>query len=458
MCGIAREIDLGRSPVWRLVLTLALPTMLAQFVSVLYSIVDRMYIGHIPGCSVPALAGVGVCGPIVTLISSFASLVGLGGAPLMSISMGRGNRAQAGRILSNCLVMLLMLSGALTVGFFLGRERLLLWFGASPATVGYAERYLSIYLLGTVFALTATGLNSFVIAQGFSGLGMLTVVVGAALNIALDPIFIFTLDLGVAGAALATVLSQAASGIFVICVLRRPDMPVPLRPGRPDRRTAGRILAFGASPFLVLSIESVLLLALNATLQRWGGPGEGDSLVTCATVVQSYLLVVVLPLGGLTLGSQPVVAFNYGAGQAERVRRAVRYIVGLCVCFCALMTLITWTLCPWFVRLFTSDGEIVARCVRYIKLYTCMIIPLAVQYPLVDESVALGRVGLALFFSLFRKGLFLLCVLVFPPLAGAEAAFLAEPAADLLSALLSTCLFLRRFPRILSGLETPGKG
>ena len=237
--------DLGRDPVFRLVCRLAIPTMLAQLVSVLYSIVDRIYIGNIQGIGDLALAGVGVCGPIVTLLSSFASLVGLGGSPIMAMRMGEGRDREAGRVLSNSFLMLLILSGVLTTLFLLLKEHLLMWFGASDATFGYANTYLTIYTAGTFFALMATGMNSFLIAQGFSGLGMATVMLGAVLNIILDPIFIFGLHLDVAGAALATVLSQMASCAFVLLSLRRKRMPVRLRWGGFSWRIMRRVLAFG---------------------------------------------------------------------------------------------------------------------------------------------------------------------------------------------------------------------
>ena len=351
-----RTNDLGHDPVFRLVCKLAIPTMLAQLVSVLYSIVDRIYIGNIPQIGDLALAGVGVCGPIVTLLSSFASLVGLGGSPILAMRMGEGNRKEASRVLSNSFFMLLVLSGGLT-GLFLAMKGLLLqWFGASQATFGYADTYLTIYTAGTFFALMATGMNSFLIAQGFSGLGMATVMLGAVLNIVLDPVFIFVLKLDVAGAALATVISQMASCAFVLCSLLRKKMPVRLRWGGFDRKIMLRIVTFGLSPFLIIATDSVLLIVLNTVLQRYGGPELGDTLVTCATIVQSYLLLITMPMGGLTLGTQPVISFNYGAGNAQRIKRAMKSIVGLCLTFCGLMTVVTYTLSPVFVGLFTQNA------------------------------------------------------------------------------------------------------
>lgn len=445
-----RTNDLGRDPVFPLVCRLAIPTMLAQLVSVLYSIVDRIYIGNIPKIGDLALAGVGVCGPIVTLLGSFATLVGLGGSPILAMRMGEGNRKEASKVLSNSFFLLMVLSVGLTGLFLLLKGQLLQWFGASPATFGYADSYLTIYTAGTFFALMATGMNSFLIAQGYSGLGMATVMLGAVLNIALDPVFIFVFNLGVAGAAWATVLSQMASCAFVLGILLRKTMPIPLRWGSLDRRVMGRITTFGLSPFLIIATDSVLLIVLNTVLQRYGGPELGDTLVTCATIVQSYLLLITLPMGGLTLGSQPVISFNYGAGYTERIKTAMKVIVGLCLVFCGGMMVVTHTLSPIFVRLFTQNPELIDRSVGYIKVFTAMILPLAIQYPLVDETTALGHVRLALFCSLFRKSLFLACLLLLPALVSAEATFLSEPIADLVAATVTTILFLRFFPRILA--------
>ena len=445
-----RTNDLGHDPVFKLVCRLAIPTMLAQLVSVLYSIVDRIYIGNIPEVGDLALAGVGVCGPIVTLLTSFASLVGLGGSPILAMRMGEGRQKEASRVLSNSFLMLLVLSGVLTTLFLLFKEQLLMWFGASPATFEYANTYLTIYTMGTFFALMATGMNSFLIAQGFSGLGMATVTLGAVLNIVLDPIFIFGLDMGVAGGAAATVISQMASCAFVLCSLLRKKMPVRLSWGGFGWDVMRRVLAFGLSPFLIIATDSILLIVLNTVLQRYGGAELGDTLVTCATIVQSYLLLITMPMGGLTLGTQPVVSFNYGAGNVQRIKKAIRSIVGLCLTFCVIMTIVTYTISPLFVRLFTQDADLVARSVRYIKVFTAMIIPLAIQYPLVDETTALGRVRLALFCSLFRKSVFLACLLLLPALVSAEATFLSEPIADLVAATVTTCLFLYFFPKILA--------
>ena len=442
--------DLGRDRLFPLVCRLAIPTMLAQLVSVLYSIVDRIYIGNIAVIGDIALAGVGVCGPIVTLLGSFASLVGLGSAPILAMRLGEGRREEAERVVANCFVMLLALSAALTALFLLLKGPMLMWFGASEASFAYADTYLSIYTCGTVFALLATGLNSCLIAQGCSGLGMLTVVLGAVMNIALDPVFIFVLDMGVAGAAVATVISQMASCALALFCLLRPGAMVRLRPGGFDWALVRQILDFGLPTFIIISTDSAILIVLNSVLQRYGGPVEGDKLVTCATIVQSWFLLISLPMGGITSGSQSVVSFNYGAGNLERIKRAIFYIAALCVAFCALMTLAAHTAAaPLFVGLFTRDAELASRSVGYIQIFTAMIIPLAVQYTLVDETTALGRAHLSLACSLLRKSVFLGSILALPALFNAGATFYCEPVADGLAACVTGCLFAYHFPRIL---------
>ena len=446
-----RSLDLGNDRVSRLILTLALPTMLAQFINVLYSIVDRMFIGHIPEVGDLALAGVGVCGPIVTLLSSFAYLVCQGGAPLMAMKMGAGKQEDASQLLSNCFRMLLTLAVILSTTFFLLRKQLLWWFGASEETFPYALTYLSIYVLGTAFALMATGLNAFLICQGHSGLGMGTVMLGALLNLVLDPVFIFGLSMGVAGAAWATLLSQAASCFFAILCLRRKSMPVPLRWGTFNGAMCKKVVTFGVAPFLTIATDSVLLIALNTVLQRVGGPGEGDVLLTCAAIVQAYMLLITMPMGGITLGCQSIVSYNYGAGRPDRVIKALKGILTLCVSFSVIMLAVTWLASPSFVKLFTASATIQARSVTFIKIYTMFIIPLACQYVMVDQSTALGLVKQALSFSILRKALFLGFTLSLPLLFTAPAAFLAEPLCDLISCLISGAVFLYTVPHFLMG-------
>lgn len=330
--------DLGSDNIKGLVWTLAVPSMLSQLVSVLYSIVDRMYIGNIPSNGTQALAGVGVCGPIVTLISSFAFLVGIGGAPLVSINLGEKNIDAAKKVIANCFVYILALAVPVTVLAYIFRRPILLTFGATEAVYPYAETYFSLYLIGTVFALTATGMNQFIITQGHSRSGMFSVLIGAIINIVLDPIFIFALHMGVAGAAIATVISQVASCAFVLCVLFGKHIEVPITFGGYDLKVIGRVTSIGMSAFLIILFDNVMLISLNMMLQRYGGDNS-DMLLTCNTIVQSFELLITMPLGGLTMGTQTILGYNLGARRPEKILRAQRYIFVIAVSFCALMTL-----------------------------------------------------------------------------------------------------------------------
>ena len=332
---MALENDLGRDPIRSLVLRIALPSMLAQFVSVLYSIVDRIYIGNIPEIGDIALAGVGVCGPVVTMVGSVASLICLGGSPLIGMSLGQGNEERAKRILSNCLLMLLTAAAVLTAVILPLRRPMLYLFGASDVTYPYADAYFTVYISGTVFALLSTGLSQLILAQGFAKVSMRLVLLGAVLNIVLDPIFMFALGMGVPGAALATVLSQMGSAAYGLLFLLGKRTRLRLSFGGYRLSLMGHILAIGFSPFLIIAVDNIMIIAMNAVLQRYGGPEQGDMLVTVSTIVQSFMLVVTMPLGGISGGTQSILSFNFGAGNKERVLKAQREIGKLCVVPCS---------------------------------------------------------------------------------------------------------------------------
>ena len=437
---MSRTNDLGQDRISRLVIRLAIPTMLAQLVNVLYSIVDRMYIGT--GVGSLALAGVGVCAPIVTLLTSFGSMVGQGGAPIMAMQMGSGDHKSAKQTLNNGFFMLLVLSAVLTGLFLLTKDQLLMWFGASEATFSYANTYVTIYTAGTFFALISGGLNSFLIAQGFSGLGMATVVLGAVLNIILDPVFIFIFHMGVAGAAIATVISQMASCAFVLLSLRSHKMPVRLGWGGFQASVIRRIVTFGFSPFLILATDSLILIFMNTVLQKYGGASQGDMLITCATIAQSYLLLITSPMIGISGGTQAILSYNYGARCVNRVKDAERNILGVMLIFTTIMFLLSRFIPRYFVLLFTTDPQYIRFSVWVIRTYTLMIIPLSFQYVFVDGLTALEcpKTGLAL--SVTRKSLFVISAAVLPSFFGAKAAFFAEPVADGISSVLSTIVFL----------------
>ena len=446
---MAAENDLGKDNIRSLVWRIAIPSMLGQFVSVLYSIVDRVYIGNIPQVGDLALAGVGVCGPVVTMVGSVASLIGVGGAPLVSIRMGEGNLKEARRVMSNCVLMLCVFSLVLVAGILPFRRPMLYLFGASDATYGYAEEYFTAYLSGTLFALAATGLNQLVICQGFAKVGMASVMLGAALNIVLDPLFIFTFDMGVRGAAIATVISQAASAAFVVAFLLGKRAPVPITFGRYSLRVMGRVLAMGFTPFVIIAIDNVMIIAMNAVLQQYGGPGEGDALVTCNTIVQSFMLVVTMPLGGISGGTQSILSFNFGAGNKERVLKAQREIVKLCVAYTALLFLLARVAGPLFVALFSGDGEVADLSLWAIRVCTAAIIPLGVQYEIVDGFTAMGQVRIAFSLSFFRKLVYFLALFIIPVFWEARYAFWAEAISDIVAPAVSVAVYFLFINKVL---------
>lgn len=446
---MAKNNDLGKDKVSSLVLRLAIPSMLAQLVNVLYSIVDRMYIGNISGVGDVALAGVGVCGPVVTLISSFAALIGIGGAPLLAIRLGEKNQKGAEKILSNCFILLVGLALILTVFFLTFKGRLLMWFGASEATFPYANDYLTIYTLGTIFAILSVGLNQFIICQGFSTVGMFTVLIGAVLNSILDPVFIFVFHMGVSGAAVATVLSQMASCFFVLKFLTGKNAHVQIKLGNYSWQIMKRVLCFGFSPFIIIATDSVLIIVLNSVLQKYGGAQNGDMLITCATIVQSYMQLITMPMAGITGGTQSILSFNYGAKNIQRIKEGIKYILAMSVVFTVMMFCISQILPRFFASIFTQDTVYLNLSVWGIRVFTFGIIPLAFQYTFVDAMTALGIAKVAISLSLFRKTLFFLLILALPVYLGAEGAFFAEPAVDMIGGIVSTTVFTLLINRLL---------
>lgn len=443
--------DFGRDSIPKLVLKISVPFMFAQFVNVLYSIVDRIYVGNIPGTGADALAGVGVCAPIVTLLSSFGTLFGIGGSVLFSVRLGAEDEKGARKVLANSFTLLIIVSLVLTVLFLLTKEQLLSWFGASGTTFPYANAYMTIYTAGTFFALLSMGMNYFITAQGFPLLGMLTTLIGAVVNIVLDPVFIFLFKMNVAGAALATVLAQISSCVFVLCTLRRKKMPVPLGTAKPDMNIGKQIVKIGFSPFLIFATDSIIIIALNAVLQHYGGREYGDTLITAATIVQSYMLLITSPMLGITGGSQPLISFNYGANRPDRIRKTFFWVLMLCFCFTAVMFLISRIVPQHFVRIFTADPEYAELAVWGIKAFTLMIVPLSFQYVIVDGLTALGMTKTSLSLSLIRKTMYFGATCILPLFGAARLAFYAEPLADGLAACLSCTVFFFVYRKYLRG-------
>lgn len=447
------ETFLGKEKIWKLVLRLAIPSMLAQLVNVLYTIVDRIFIGNMEGVGQTALAAVGVCGPIVTLIASFANLVGLGGAPLMAIKLGEGDRDGARKILANGFVLLSALALALTVLVLIFKDKMLTLFGASESLIGYADEYLSWYSAGSLFAILATGLNCFIIAQGFAKIGMLTVVTGAIVNIALDPVLISVVGWGVKGAAIATVISQFCSAALAVGFLLSKRTFIKISFRGLSGRVMGRIALLGLSPFLIIATDSLMILALNAVLQKYGG-AQGDALIAAATIMLSFMQVVTMPMGGITGGTQPILSYNYGARNSKRVKQGENFIVLCCLIFTTVMFIVAQFASEAFARVFTKDETLIASASKFIKIYTMMIIPLSFQYAYVDGLTALGIAPIAITLSMFRKiGVMLTLTFVLPIFWGAEGVFYSEPIADAVAAVTASVVYWLSINRILKKRE-----
>lgn len=444
-----KAINLANEKVFSTVLKLTLPAMFAQFVNVLYSIVDRMYVGNIKDIGDVALTALGVCAPVATLLTSFGYLVGLGGAPLFAMALGEGDEAKAKKILANALLMLVCLSAVTTALTFALAKPLLNAFGASRATYGYARQYLLIYAAGATFSIVSTGLNQFIIAQGYSGIGMATTLIGAVANIALDPLFIFVFNLDVAGAALATVISQFLSFLFVIVFLVLKGTKCRLSIGGYEAKTVLKILKMGISPFVICATDSIIIIASNISLKAYGGE-QADMWISSLTVVQAFLSIITMPMMGISTGSQPVISFNYGARNLNLIKRGEKCILGMCVAFTAIMFGLSFAVAKPFSSLFTENPDVIKNSVWGIRIFMIGIIPLAFQYAFVDGMTALGQPQFAIVLSMTRKlVLYLGATLLLPKLLGAHAVFYAEPIADIGAAVLSTIVFLIFFPKIL---------
>lgn len=433
--------DLGKDSILSLVFKLAIPAMLSQLVNLLYSIIDRMYIGNIPEIGAIALAGVGVCGPIVTFLASFGTLIGLGGSINMSIQMGAKENEKAKQILSNSFLALSIVSIALTIIFLLVKDSLIMLFGASEITFPYANTYLTIYTLGSFFAIMAIGLNFFITCQGFATIGMLTVIIGALTNIILDTVFIFGFNMGVAGAAWATVIAQFLSFLFAFLFLRGNKIPIPITFGNYSKEIMIKIVTFGFSPFFILATDSFILIILNMMLQKYGGVTEGDLLISSATIIQSYLLLITGPLIGLTGGTQPILSYNYGARKIHRVRKAEKYIVIFALCLTSVMFFATRFLAPYFINFFTDNALLSEVSLLGIKVSVLAVIPLSFQYCFVDAFTAVGRIKTAFSLSVFRKFTYMVSTYLLPLFFAARFAFYAQPVADLIGSIVSTITF-----------------
>ena len=438
-----QENQLGTAPIGKLLFTLAVPAITAQVVNMLYNIVDRIYIGHIPEIGTAALTGVGITFPIITLISAFSSLIAMGGAPRASIAMGAHHPERAEQIMGNCLTALLGLSVVLTALFLLFLEPILWAFGASSNTIGYAMEYMGVYVWGTVFVQISLGMNMFITSQGFAKTSMFTVVIGAALNIALDPVFIFVFDMGVRGVAIATVLSQAVSAVWVMLFLtgRRTTLKVRARCMVLRWKVLLPVLALGVSPFIMQSTESLLSVVLNTSLLKYGG----DVAVGAYTVIASIMQVINLPLQGLTQGAQPITSFNYGAGNMDRVRKSVRLLLTCCLTYSCLFWLCMMLIPQVFIGIFSSDPELMDTAVWAARIFLFGCFAFGAQTGFQQSFLALGQAKVSLLLALLRKIVLLIPLIYLLPLFFPDklfGVFVAEPIADILAASTTTLSFL----------------
>ena len=434
---------LGTAPIGKLLFSLAVPAITAQVVNMLYNIVDRIYIGHIPEIGTAALTGVGITFPIITLISAFSSLVAMGGAPRASIAMGEGNKKRAEQILGNCFTALLCVSVILTAVFLIFQQPILWAFGASENTIGYATSYMNIYVCGTIFVQIALGMNMFITSQGFAKTSMLTVVIGAALNIALDPLFIFVFNMGVQGAAIATVLSQAVSATWVLLFLlgKRTNLRIKASCMVIQWKILLPVFALGVSPFIMQSTESLLSVVLNTSLLRYGG----DNAVGAYTVIASIMQVINLPLQGLTQGAQPITSFNYGARNMARVRKSIRLLLTCTLTYSILFWLCIMLFPHVFVGIFTSDPELMDTAVWAVRIFLFGVFAFGAQTGFQQSFLALGQAKASLLLALLRKIVLLIPLIYILPLLFADkllGVFIAEPIADILAASTTTISFL----------------
>lgn len=435
--------DLGADNIGRLMFSLAVPAITAQVVNMLYNIVDRIYIGHIPGIGPTALTGVGICFPIIILIMAFSSLVAMGGAPQASIAMGQQNNEKAERILGNCFTSLLITAAALTAVFLIFGEPILRAFGASDNTIGYAKDYLQIYVIGTVFVQIALGMNMFITTQGFAKISMLTVVIGAVLNIALDPVFIFAFNMGVQGAALATIISQGISAVWVLRFLmgKKTTLRIRRRCMAVDPRIMLPVLALGVSPFIMQSTESLLSVVLNTSLLKYGG----DLAVGAYTVLGSVMQIVNLPMQGLFQGAQPITSFNYGAGNFDRVKKSVRLLTTTAVIYSAVFWVALMLIPQVFVGMFTGDAELTEITVWAMRIFLGGVFAFGFQGSFQNSFLALGQAKASLLLALLRKIVLLIPLIFIMPMFLENkllGVFIAEPIADIAAALVTTVSFL----------------
>ena len=446
---------LGTEPVGKLLRSLALPTVAAQLINMLYNIVDRIYIGHIPGDGPMALTGVGVCMPIIMIVSAFAALVSTGGAPRSSISMGRGDQKSAENILGNCFCLQLLVSAVLTAVLLIWNRDFLMAFGASENTISYAVSYMNIYAVGTIFVQLTLGMNAFITAQGFAKIGMLSVLIGAVLNIVLDPIFIFGLGMGVRGAAAATVLSQAVSCIWVLSFLmgKKTFLRIRAKYMRLNPKVFLPCIALGLATFIMQSSESVISVCFNSSLLNYGG----DIAVGAMTILTSVMQFAMLPLQGLGQGAQPIISYNYGAGNKSRVKKAYFLLLKSSLFYSCLLWGGIILFPTGFASIFTSDPQLVEFSAMALRIYMAVMFIFGIQMACQMTFTSIGNAKASISVAVVRKFVLLLpLIYLLPrilPMDQTKAVYLSEPIADTLAVTFTVILFTFQVRKALRALD-----
>ena len=451
---ISREVDLGKEPIGRLLLVLAIPTIASQVINALYNMVDRMYIGHIPEIGAAALTGVGVSFPIIMIVSAFAALVGMGGAPQASIAMGRKDHDKAEKILGNCFTSLAVVAVILTIIVLVFKTPLLYLFGASSNTISYAEDYIEIYAVGTIFVQMTLGLNMFISAQGFSMISMLTVVIGAVTNIILDPVFIFGFHMGVQGAAVATVLSQALSAVWAVKFLTGKSTVLHLKKKymKIEWKVMAPCVALGVAPFIMQSTESVLVLCFNSSLLKYGG----DMAVGAMTILSSIMQFAMLPLQGLTQGGQPIISYNYGARNVERVKKGFKLLLIACLCYSTLMWAAAQLVPQLLVMIFTNDPQLMKLAVWALRIYMAGVLLMGAQVACPQTFIAFGNAKISTFLAIFRKIIVLIPMIYILPVFMKDkvlGVFMAEPIADTIAVCTTCVMFFVSFKKLIKEMK-----
>jgi putative MATE family efflux protein len=445
-----KEDNLGTGKISKLLFALAIPAITAQIINVLYNVVDRIYIGHIKNVGADALTGVGVTFPLIMIISAFAALIGMGGAPRAAIMMGKNKNDSAEEILGNSVTALILISIVLTVFFLIFNDKLLMLFGASENTLPYASSYMNIYTLGTLFVQISLGLNMFITTQGFAKTSMMTVVIGAIINIVLDPIFIFVFNMGVQGAALATIISQAVSAIWVLKFLsgKKTILKIKRQYLRIKLSVILPVLALGVSPFIMQSTESILMVCFNFSLLKYGG----DLAVGAMAILSSVMQFALMPVTGLTQGAQPIISFNYGAKNAERVKKAFKLLLLSSVGYTVFMWLLIMIIPSMFASMFTNSKELIEMASWSLRIYMSASFLMGIQLACQQTFIALGNAKASVFLAILRKILLLIpMIFILPQLITNKvfAIFLAEPVADTISVAVTIILFTIQFKKNL---------